>query len=197
MRRSTLFAFIVLAAAAAAVQACSPCTSQQMSSCGNNCSTRRDCPAQGPNVPSSPPGELSKIGQCNSATAHLVMPPPYFTTRTTLADGTLVATPNPAQCQPFNVVWNACNAGNVTLAATPYTVTLTEQIPPGGNPGLNFTQTFTTPALAPCACKSATFVSTTGLHCNDPAFIPRPTTITTSLLSPTGAQATGSFTVGL
>jgi hypothetical protein len=204
MRRSTLFAFIVLAAAA--LQACgsinlgTPCTDQQKASCRPQdmyCSTRTDCQIQGANVPGPQPGVISKLGQCANQTARLVMPPPYFTTRTTAANGSEVATPNPARCQPFDVVWNACNAGSVTSTATNYSVTLTEQIPSGGNPGLNFTQVITAPALAPCACSSATFVSSTGLHCNDPAFIPRPTTITTSLPSATASPATGTFTIGL
>jgi hypothetical protein len=199
-----LFVFIVLAAAA--VQACTSivgtgCTAQQKMSCrpqDSYCSTRTDCAVQGVNVPGTQPGEISTLGRCDNQTPRLVMPPPFFTTRTTLADGTTqVVTPNPAKCTPFNVVWNACNAGSVMSSPTPYTVTLTEQIPPGGNPGLNSIQNLTAPALAPCACKSETFVSSTGLHCNDPAFIPRPTNITTSLPSATASPATGTFTIGL
>jgi hypothetical protein len=121
------------------------------------------------------------------------MPSPYFTPRTAnpLMSGQVVANQSPKACQPFDVVWNVCNAGAVTSNATSYTVTLKEDVPPNGNPGLNTTVPISLPSLAPCACNTQSFVSSTGLDCADSSLTPRAVRISTSLSS----LYTGTFTI--
>jgi hypothetical protein len=183
------FAVMAVVLLSGALQACTPCTTAQKNACGNWCSTRTDCPGTpGVNTPGQTVGTVSKLGSCMAPDASLVMPAPYFVTRT---GSPRTQNPYPKACQPFDVVWNVCNSGNVNSAAINYTVSLVEQIPPGGNPGLNQTVSISLPALAPCACNTQSFVSTTGLHCNEPTFAQAPVNISTSL----NKLYTGTFTV--
>jgi hypothetical protein len=125
----------------------------------------------------------------------VVVPPPFFTTRTRLPNGTPVASPSVKQCQAFEVIWNVCNAGSVTSTPVTYTVRLKEEFPAGAN-GLDHTETVTAPALGKCSCTQS-IITNPGLHCNEPGFIPTRTVVTTSLPGTTVEPPQGAFNVVL
>jgi hypothetical protein len=161
----------------------------------NSCDIHNYCNTCNPTPPAntmgSTPGTVTMLGTCTSAPPSLVMPAPYFTSRTVDAFGRINANSSPHECQPFDVVWNVCNAASTTSSATAYTVTFSENVPPGGNPGFNDTKAVSLPALAACACDTQTYSVSNGLYCADPAPTPHAINITTTVNS----IYTGAFTI--
>ena len=189
---------VALLACSAVLQGCGitfGCSEADKASCTDvYCNPSRTGCMVTPPPPSVEPGVVIAPPSCTEQGAKVVVPPPFFTARTRL-DGMPIASPNVKQCEPFEVIWNVCNAGSVTSASTVYTVRLKEEFPAGAN-GFDHTETVTAPAIGKCSCIQTTF-SSQGLHCNEPAFIPTRTLVTTSLPGTTVEPPQGAFNVVL
>ena len=189
---------IALLACSAALQGCISfgCSEADKASCKDAyCNPGRTGCSVDPPTPGPEPGVVIAPPSCTEAGAKLVVPPPFFTARTRLPNGAPIAAPEVRQCQAFEVIWNVCNAGSVTSTPVTYTVRLKEEFPAGAN-GLDHTEALQAPALGKCSCIQSTFVSP-GLHCNEPAFIPTTTRVTTSLPGTTVEPPQGAFNVVL
>jgi len=187
---------IALLACSAVLQGCGVtfgCSEADKANCKKTYCSPKGC-AIDPPPPATEPGVVIALPSCTEQGAKVVVPPPFFTARTRL-NGAPIASPNVKQCEAFEVIWNVCNAGSVTSTPTDYTVTLKEQFPAGAN-GLDHTEVLQAPALGKCSCIQSTYVSQ-GLHCNEPAFIPTTTRVTTSLPGTTVEPPQGAFNVVL
>jgi hypothetical protein len=153
------------------------------------------CP-RAPSCMSATPNSSTGVGvvsglpstECNLLGGQLVIPSPYFTTRTPDFSNPTI----PHQCQAFNVVWNECNSGTTMSAQTSYQVSFVDDAPPGNDHGIMTTAGYSVAPLAPCACHSENQTFT--LYCNDPTFTATTTHITATLPTETGfPNATGGF----